>query len=376
MPAAGERMAAHDLLDYFWSWKSFSRAVLRRIHDQEGFQLGGSKFASGTQFPAAGFFFFDEAGFPYYRETSAAQNITFNDTDGTLALWVVPTTQEAPLSRLITSDWSEVEFYAQDATLSDPPGKAGFKLGQGTAGGSSFSSFTYDSGRWYPGYYDLAGLNLEYDSNMRLQVNAGDLAGTGLEEHADGTLRIAAAAAGLGLGGGSGSALAFDGSEVVGDGLEVASSQLQVKLNGSNLSRSASGLKIADGGVYYTRINDTLQDFLPTSPAWTIGSEVGDTIRVSCQFRDTAGNNLSQYCTAFFNISTGSGGMAQGTALTDVTVVTGTAYWYIAKFTAHIVTNSTGLFEINLKYTGGALTRYCNVNILGRRYASPAINWT
>ena len=62
---------------------------------------------------------------------------------------------------------------------------------------------------------------IQADSVTRLEI-ASNVAGTGLEQHTDGSIRIAAAAAGDGLSGGAGSALALDLNELTDATMAVA----------------------------------------------------------------------------------------------------------------------------------------------------------
>lgn len=86
----------------------------------------------------------------------------------------------------------------------------------------------------------VAGNGLTGGGGTALAVNAG----TGLEISSD-SVRIAAAAAGNGLTGGAGSALAVN----TGDGLEISSDAVRVKLDGSTIARSSSGIKVNSIGA-------------------------------------------------------------------------------------------------------------------------------
>lgn len=93
-----------------------------------------------------------------------------------------------------------------------------------------------------------------------LDVDAADLAGTGLEENA-GNLRIAAAAAGDGLQGGGGSALSVDVSDFAGDGLQDDGSEnLEVD---STVSRVADGVTktVKAAGGDFTTIQGAIDWF-------------------------------------------------------------------------------------------------------------------
>lgn len=79
-------------------------------------------------------------------------------------------------------------------------------------------------------------------SSSGLKVADGGITGT----------QLAASVAGSGLSGGAGSALSVN---VDGQGLEISADQLTLELDGSTLSKSASGLKVASGGITNTEVN-------------------------------------------------------------------------------------------------------------------------
>ena len=64
--------------------------------------------------------------------------------------------------------------------------------------------------------------------------------------------KIAAAVAGDGIAGGAGTALSVDHD---GEGLTFVANQLALELDGSTLSKSASGIKVAAGGITNTEVN-------------------------------------------------------------------------------------------------------------------------
>lgn len=77
---------------------------------------------------------------------------------------------------------------------------------------------------------------------------AADVAGTGMEQHTDGSLRIAAAAAGNGLSGGAGSALAVNVDD---SGIEINSDTLRLKddgVTGAKLAPAVAGAALAQDG--------------------------------------------------------------------------------------------------------------------------------
>ncbi len=65
--------------------------------------------------------------------------------------------------------------------------------------------------------------------------------------------KLAASVAGDGIAGGAGTALSVDHD---GEGLTFATNQLALELDGSTLSKSATGLKVADQGISNTQVNN------------------------------------------------------------------------------------------------------------------------
>lgn len=118
-----------------------------------GLILSGTAFASGTQMPAGSWLLRDPAGYPLYRATTAAQNLEFVDAAGTLAIYAVPTLRTDALvdvgdADAAAADLDGIRFIAQDAGSAAP--SYSLKLGEGTASGSSFSSFTETTGLRVP----------------------------------------------------------------------------------------------------------------------------------------------------------------------------------------------------------------------------------
>ena len=70
-------------------------------------------------------------------------------------------------------------------------------------------------------------LTIAADAVHATMINS-DVAGSGLEQHTDGSLRIAAAAAGDGLSGGAGSALALDLNELTAAAVNVAADSIAI----------------------------------------------------------------------------------------------------------------------------------------------------
>lgn len=88
------------------------------------------------------------------------------------------------------------------------------------------------------------GEGIEISSGVRVKLDGGTLArsGSGVKVAAAGITgtELNASVAGNGLTGGAGSALAVN----VGDGVEIASDAVRVKLDGSSIARSGSGIKV------------------------------------------------------------------------------------------------------------------------------------
>jgi len=82
-------------------------------------------------------------------------------------------------------------------------------------------------------------LRLKDDGVSAAKLNS-DVAGTGLEQHTDGSIRIAAAAAGDGLSGGAGSALALDLNELSAASVNVAADSIAIVDADDNSSKKES----------------------------------------------------------------------------------------------------------------------------------------
>lgn len=80
-----------------------------------------------------------------------------------------------------------------------------------------------------------------------LGIGTGQLAAAAVTE-----AKLAASVAGDGIAGGAGTALSVDHD---GEGLQFVSNQLALELDGATLSKSASGVKVADGGISNTQVN-------------------------------------------------------------------------------------------------------------------------
>jgi len=86
------------------------------------------------------------------------------------------------------------------------------------------------------------------DDSVKAAALNSDVAGSGLEQHSDGTIRIAAAAAGAGLSGGAGSALAVDFSELTSATPTFASLTLSgdLTVNGTTTTIATTNTKVED----------------------------------------------------------------------------------------------------------------------------------
>jgi hypothetical protein len=191
------------------------------------------------------------------------------------------------------------------------------------------------------------------DAVDKVKINS-DVAGSGLEQHTDGTLRIAAAAAGNGLEGGAGSALA-------------------VKLDGATLAVSASGAKVADNGVAVGQLAAAVQDLIPNLTI-TAGAEVADKRTITVQARDAANNNLAQRFMMTVWISTVEYGMPDSTNTTAI-VETGAIYApHETDVGFDVISDANGRVAIGFTIIGAA-TRYIMAEVDGRIYSSGALNW-
>jgi len=86
------------------------------------------------------------------------------------------------------------------------------------------------------------------DDSVKAAALNSDVAGSGLEQHSDGTIRIAATAAGAGLSGGAGSALAVDFSELTSATPTFASLTLSgdLTVNGTTTTIATTNTKVED----------------------------------------------------------------------------------------------------------------------------------
>ena len=105
-----------------------------------GLILSGTAFATGTQMPAGEWLLRDGAGYLLYRKTTAAQDLEFVDTSGTLKVYAVPTLRSDALVDVGDDDAAEadvdsVRFIAQDTATAAPD--YGLLLGSGSVTASS-----------------------------------------------------------------------------------------------------------------------------------------------------------------------------------------------------------------------------------------------
>ena len=103
---------------------------------------------------------------------------------------------------------------------------------------------------------DGEGLAFNLGGQLSLELDGSTLSksATGVKV-ADGGItatQLATSVAGSGLAGGGGSALSVN---VDGQGLEIVADQLTLELDGSTLSKSGSGLKVASGGITNTEVS-------------------------------------------------------------------------------------------------------------------------
>ena len=94
-------------------------------------------------------------------------------------------------------------------------------------------------------------LTIASDAVEASMINS-NVAGTGLEQHTDGTLRIAAAAAGDGLRGGAGNALALDINELTDTTMAVADDFIAFEDIGDNLPKKEKFADVIDNCLLYT----------------------------------------------------------------------------------------------------------------------------
>ncbi len=133
------------------------------------------------------------------------------------------------------------------------------------------------------------------DAVTKEKVNA-DVAGTGLEQHTDGTLRLASQ--GNGIAGGAGSTLSIQadatGGANLAKALNVSSNGVAIKVDDSTIQENGSDqLEIKDGGITSAKLASSLQNLLPNINL-TGTDDADGTGTMAIQIRDTENNNLSQ----------------------------------------------------------------------------------
>lgn len=133
--------------------------------------------------------------------------------------------------------------------------------------------------------------------------------------------------------------------------------------------------KINTNAVDSTKLSTALQDLLP-QVTFSVGTESGNIIAVTCTFKDTEGNALSFQSGAYFWLSDSAGGVVTSTA---PSVGTSAFIGTIVKtFTANIdgmcVSNASGVISLWINHVG-AQTWYLNMILGGRLYTSAAITF-
>jgi hypothetical protein len=120
-------------------------------------------------------------------------------------------------------------------------------------------------------------------------------------------------------------------------------------------------------------LDAAVQDRMPDL-ALSAGAEAGDTIRVTVQARDAAGNALAERVLVRLWIAAGAFGAPSATGNT-VSVATGTAYEAeLADAAYKIISDSAGAAAVDITVSGAA-TRHVMAEIDGRIYTSGAIVW-
>jgi len=258
------------------------------------------------------------------------------------------------------------------------------------------------------------------DAVTKDKINA-DVAGSGLEQHTDGTLRIAAAAAGDGLQGGAGAALAFDASDVAGSGLkddgsenleldvhglasaEISITQdqiafsdesaagdptkkeavadligkiagdgiiqdgtdkkLDVNVDDSTLEISGDVVRAKDGGMTIAKLAAAVQDLMPNLNL--TGQNDGDgTGTMTIQARDAANNNLAERFRVRAWIADAQ--WSEPDAQTDFSVTTGEQLRELeANADYEVISDANGTVVMNID-TAADKTVYVMAEIDGR----------
>lgn len=105
------------------------------------------------------------------------------------------------------------------------------------------------------------------------------------------------------------------------------------------------------------------------------GDEAADSIRASVQLKDTDGNNFAG--AVDFLLTSDAAGLVLGTAPTGtVTAGTGTIqHSPVAKTFTHVVSDSTGLLEMDVVDSGTPTLWPVAVMPDGRRVVGPAMTW-
>lgn len=159
------------------------------------------------------------------------------------------------------------------------------------------------------------------------------------------------------------------------DGGAGAAAALAVNVDGVTVEINADALRVKDAGITAAKLAAALQDALPTVTI-TVGAESLDTIEVTAQAKDAAGNNLAERVTMTWWLSDSAHALPTATAPGGTWSVLA---YSVAEWTAKVcgvaASDANGLVTWGINHVG-ARTWYLHVAIGDRVYVSGAIAFT
>lgn len=140
---------------------------------------------------------------------------------------------------------------------------------------------------------------------------------------------------------------------------------------------SVTAAIIADLNVTPQKLSAPLAAAIQGTPAFTIGVETANIIRVTVQLKDSNGVNLAVPCVCRAWLSDAAGGAVTAVAPSVGTVI-GTVGIVIDSIAANkhliVASNASGVFDLDVK-EAAAKTWYLNIEYAGKLFSSGAITF-
>ena len=167
------------------------------------------------------------------------------------------------------------------------------------------------------------------------------------------------------------------GQVTAGQGLSKTGDTLDVNVDGSTLEINSDTLRVKDAGITAAKLSAALQDLIPNVNI-TVGTVSANVKRVSIQFRDAVNNNLSADC-AFLgwlcDDAAAPAAQSSGTPNGGSSVTAGALLDTMSTNGFWLVTNSSGLCQIEFQQTGARSWQFC-VLVGNQVFRSSTITFT